>query len=354
MKLRAGLSINKFLRGIRAGRKWKYDIMANDDMTELQTIMAGASDPISRDPHPPKKPRNEDMPTISQSPTPEVRMDLCQWQVFPNDNFVASSPTSKSLPPGVYNLEEDSSGRIFFVKTKPITDKLIDLGETTSARVVESIEIFWNSRQQFIARGIIFKRGILLWGPAGSGKTATVAQLIERLISRGGIVVICQYPNRCILALRILRRIEHIRPLIVIMEDIEEMIDNHGEHDLLSLLDGEHQVDNVVHLATTNYPERLGPRIINRPSRFDEVIKVPMPNLAARYKYLSYNLDGKVSDPQLQEWADQTNNLSIAHLRELIVATQCLSRPFDETLDRLKKMVIRPRSSEGTSHPGMV
>ena len=35
------------------------------------------------------------------------------------------------------------------------------------------------------------------------------------------------------------------------------MIQNFGEHGLLSLLDGEHQVSNVVVLATTNYPELL-------------------------------------------------------------------------------------------------
>jgi len=124
------------------------------------------------------------------------------------------------------------------------------------------------------------------------------------------------------------------------------MIDNHGEHHLLGLLDGEHQVDNVVVLATTNYPERLGERIINRPSRFDEVILVDMPSAKARYRYLKHVLKGTVPEEEIEKWVAATDKLSVAHLRELIVATQCLGRPYAEVVDRLRRMKIRPNSDK--------
>jgi hypothetical protein len=38
--------------------------------------------------------------------------------------------------------------------------------------------------------------------------------------------------------------------------------------------------------------------------------------------------------------------MSIAHLRELIVATQCLGRPYAEVVDRLKRMKVRPDSNK--------
>ena len=327
----------------------------NDDMAELQKIMEswdGWGDRASKGRRIANGSESGE-PVKGEGPS-EATGDFCQWQVYPNGSFSASTLTQKTLPPGVYSLDQDTNGRIYFAKTRPMTDKLLDLGETVTACVVKSIEVFWDSKQSFVDRGILFKRGILLWGPAGSGKTATVAFLIEKLIARGGIVILCQYPSLCIRALKVLRRIERERPLIVILEDIEEMVDRNGEHDLLSLLDGEHQVDNVVHLATTNYPELLGVRIINRPSRFDEVIKVPMPSEDARLRYFRHTLAGQTSDKDLERWARETDGLSIAHLRELLVATQCLGRAFDETLDRLKKMKVKPKSSEGTSHPGMV
>src|SRR5271156_2048241 len=268
-----------------------------------------------------------------------------QWAVLPNDTFTAIGTTVSHLPPAIYMLSSDG-GIIYFHKTKVLTDKLIELDDSAALRVIAGIETFWESKKKFDNFGILFKRGILLWGPAGSGKTATVNMLMNDLVKRGGMVVIVQSPGLAIKGLHELRRIEPDRPIIVVLEDIEEMIENYGEHGLLGLLDGEHQVDNVVVLATTNSPERLGERIITRPSRFDEVILVDMPSAKARYRYLKHVLKNTVPDAEIQTWVDATDKLSIAHLRELIVATQCLGRPYEEVINRLRRMKIRPNSDK--------
>ena len=44
--------------------------------------------------------------------------------------------------------------------------------------------------------------------------------------------------------------------MICIFEDIDAIIQNYGDCVLLQWLDGHHQVDRVINLATTNYPER--------------------------------------------------------------------------------------------------
>lgn len=272
-------------------------------------------------------------------------MTKSQWAVLPNDVFTAIGATVTHLPPAIYTLSVDG-GVIFFNKTKVLTDNLIELDDSAAVRVIAGIEKFWESKAQFDRFGILFKRGLLMWGPAGSGKTATVNMLMNDLVKRGGMVVIVRSPGLAVHGLHELRRIEPNRPIIVVLEDIEEMISNHGEHELLSLLDGEHQVSNVVVLATTNYPERLGERIINRPSRFDEVILVDMPTAKARYRYLKHVLENTVPEEELQQWVVATDKLSIAHLRELIVATQCLGRPYAEVVDRLKRMRIQPNSDK--------
>ena len=273
-------------------------------------------------------------------------MTKSQWAILPNDTFTAIGATVTHLPPAIYTLSSDGNGVVYFNKTKILTDSLIELDDSASLKVIAGIETFWGSKQKFDRFGILFKRGIMLWGPAGSGKTATVNLLMNDLVKRGGMVVIVQQPGVAIKGLHELRRIEPDRPIIVVLEDIEEMIDNYGEHGLLGLLDGEHQVSNVVVLATTNYPERLGERIINRPSRFDEVILVDMPSARARMRYLKHVLKDTVPDEELQTWVAATEKFSIAHLRELIVATQCLGRPYAEVVDRLKRMKVRPDSNK--------
>lgn len=269
-----------------------------------------------------------------------------QWAVLPNDTFTAIGATVTHLPPAIYMLSADGNGVVYYHRTKVLTDSLIELDDSASLKVMRGIEKFWESKKKFDRFNILFKRGILLWGPAGSGKTATVNMLMNDLVGRGGMVVIVQSPGLAIKGLHELRRIEPDRPIIVVLEDIEEMIDNYGEHGLLGLLDGEHQVSNVVVLATTNYPERLGERIINRPSRFDEVILVDMPGPRARYRYLKHVLKDALLEEELELWVASTDKFSVAHMRELIVATQCLERPFDEVIKRLKGMKIRPNSEK--------
>lgn len=269
--------------------------------------------------------------------------DFCQWSSGPNDTFRPSGPRREKLPSGIYTVDSDPLGP-FFIRTKVVTDNLIELDDAASTRVLSSLRTFWKSRQEYVKRGVLYKRGLLLWGPAGSGKTATLALLMQELLRRDGLVFICQVPALLSGMLAILRRIEPTRNLIVVLEDIDELVHRFGEHDLLALLDGETQIDNVVNIATTNYPERLGARIINRPSRFDERILVDMPNERAREKYLRHICKTEsMPDDELLDWVERTEGFSVAHLRELVVAVFCLRQPFAEVLERLSKMQYQPK-----------
>src|SRR5579863_9037754 len=99
-------------------------------------------------------------------------MTKSQWAVLPNDVFTAIGATVSHLPPAIYTLSADG-GVIFFNKTKVLTDNLIELDDSAALKVIAGIEKFWESKAQFDHFGILFKRGLLMWGPAGSGKTAT-------------------------------------------------------------------------------------------------------------------------------------------------------------------------------------
>lgn len=269
--------------------------------------------------------------------------DFCQWSTGPNETFRPSGERRESLPTGVYYCGADPLGP-FFVKSKIVTDNLIELDDEATARVMTSCRKFWRSRNEYRKREVLYKRGILLWGPAGSGKTATLSLLMKELLGKDGLVFICQNPGLLSNMLAVLRRIEPQRNLIVVMEDIDELVAQHGEHDILALLDGENQIDNVVNIATTNYPERLGARIVNRPSRFDERIFIGMPNEKARLRYLQHITRYETKSIScLNEWVQKTDGFSVAHLRELAVAVFCLDQPFDDVLGRLSKMQYQPK-----------
>lgn len=296
---------------------------------------------------------NRRMAKISQKT--ETDLDYSQWQVGTNGIFRAAAKTIPSLHAGVYKVEADDIG-LFLQLQNVISDNIVELPETANVRVLEGMKTFWNKQNKYNKFGLIYKRGVLLWGPPGSGKSVTINLLMKELISLNGIVLICGHPDHLSKMLQRVRSMEPDRPIIVVMEDLDEIIERYSEHTILSMLDGENQIANVVYIATTNYPDKLGARIVNRPSRFDERIFVGMPSAAARRAYLKHatTVNGEdgdtfvgLNDEQLDQWTKDTKGFSIAHMRELVAASFCLEQPYEKVLERLIKMADKPKSTEG-------
>ena len=316
--------------------------MMTDDNDRLNDALA--LEPTPLDPHFNEPPEKQVGEAASPMATYADKGQYTQWSLMPNEMFFPAGPGQARLTAGVYEPSHCDRG-IYFQKRRLVTDDLIELDNTASRRVLEGMRLFWGSKPRYVERGIIYKRGILLWGPAGSGKSATIALLVKELIALDGLVMICSNPALTADALALLRRIEPDRNLILILEDIDELIRKHGEHQILSLLDGETQIDNVVNLATTNFPEMLGARIVNRPSRFDDRILIDMPSEAARTKYLKHATakDG-ISEAELRIWVRDTEGFSVAHLRELVVAVFILQQEYNDVLTRLRKMRVQLKS----------
>lgn len=289
------------------------------------------------------------VPNTKISSKTETDMDYSQWQVGPNGKYRAAARTVANLPAGVYKIEQDDSG-LFLQLQNVISDNIVELPETANIHVLSGMKKFWTRKDRYEKFGFVYKRGVLLWGPPGSGKSVTINLLMKELISLNGIVLLCGHPELLAHMLQRIRQMEPDRPIIVVMEDIDEIIEKHGEHSILSMLDGENQIANVVYLATSNYPERLGARIVNRPSRFDERIFVGMPSEAARKTYLKFatqEIGNSLTAVELDKWVKETENFSIAHLRELVAAVYCLDQDYKVTLKRLRSMTDKPKFVDG-------
>lgn len=265
------------------------------------------------------------------------------------DAYFPSDETVDKLDPGQYHIEYSHNRGIYFSK-KPINlDDLLILPDSASEEIIENIEYFWEREEIFRELGYLWKRGVLLFGPAGSGKTSTLQLISQKIIERGGIAVYVKEPRLTAQGLELLRRIEPTRPIIVMVEDIDAIQQAHGEADLLAMLDGDLQIDNVVFIATTNYPEKLDKRLVNRPSRFDIVRKIGMPSAEARRVYFlarNKRLGSPENSEELDKWIAATDGFSIAHIKEVIVSVEALGQDFDSTISRLEIMMEQKISSE--------
>lgn len=249
--------------------------------------------------------------------------------------YCAIGSTIQALEPSYYDITLDSAGVLIYLQKTLSTDTLLRLADTKSDQVIAEIEHFWTLKARFAKFGLVHKRGFLLHGPPGSGKSSTVAIVVKKMIETGGLVINgSSHTNSLKQALHDLREIEPDRPLVVTLEDIDSLLKTHELH-LLSLLDGDASIDNVVFIATTNYPEKLEARIVNRPSRFDRVVRIGMPSVEARRQYILH-CDPNVSIEELQSWLDLSDGFSVAQLKELIIGVRCFEHSAEETSQRLR------------------
>lgn len=269
------------------------------------------------------------------------------WQGSSETRFATGDNPFSVADAGYYGLEY-VYGQINIVRQNITGDQLLRLHNEQYSKLFKSIEKFYENKSAYEEYGFLWKRGFLLYGPPGTGKSSLIRHITEEFIKRDGIVIINDNPSLITAGLDAFREVEPHRPIMVILEDIDNIIEICGESDLLSLLDGANQIDNVIYIATTNYLENVPARIANRPSRFDEIIEVGFPSLAGRKEFLKSKIKN-MPDDELELWAMSTNNFSIAHLKELIISVKCAGNSFEDSLKRLSKIKIEDVTDESQS-----
>ena len=276
-----------------------------------------------------------------------------QWAKNGPTSFKSVGKTIKSIPSGVYNIL-NINGETIFDKNQINVDLLIDFPDSKTDKILKEVDDFWKTADLFDKHGFLHRRGYLLYGPPGGGKTSLVQQIIKKIIENKGIVFMCGNPSTTSEGLKIFREVEPERNAVCVFEDIDAIIDQYGEDELLSMLDGENQIDKVINIATTNYPEKLDKRLVNRPRRFDRVIKINTPTAEIRRIYFKDKL--KIEDSELEMWVKSTDNFSFAAMAELVISVKCLNNPFDKAVETLRKlMTSKPSSTQSgdeTDEPG--
>lgn len=258
------------------------------------------------------------------------------WAQSGNSYFPVNSVVN-TIPPGAYRCQMSNTGP-YLERMNINIDHLLSLPDSNVERLLSEFNQFWTLRDSFAERGFTFKRGMLMWGPPGSGKTSGVWQMTQRLIKDyKGVVIFVENPHVAIMCLNVLQRIEPDRPIVTVMEDIDTIVSQYGDHQLLALLDGEFQIQNVVHVATTNYPHLLDRRFVDRPSRFDTIMKVGMPTAEARRIYFETK-EPALSKEVIERWVEQSESYSVAHLREVCIAIQCFKQTEESVFKRINSM----------------
>ena len=258
-----------------------------------------------------------------------------------NDTFVANANRVelKTLPAGSYTLEVTQEGQIQFKKYSPNYDAIIDLPSPEYDSVMSEVNIFLEPETEatFKEYNFLYKRSILLHGAPGTGKTVIVNRVGEKVVSRGGIILFNPDPR---LLPHVFKMLDDVQPhltTMVIFEEFEQLLE-HFEGDMLTLLDGQIQKNNVMYLATTNHYDKI-PARLKRPGRFATIMEVQFPNADARAAFLGRKLKAEDAN-EIPLWVDKTGGLSIDELKETVLSVKCLRKPLEEVVRRI--LAVRP------------
>ncbi|KAI0071373.1 P-loop containing nucleoside triphosphate hydrolase protein [Panus rudis PR-1116 ss-1] len=147
-------------------------------------------------------------------------------------------------------------------------------------------ETFFSSKDVYRSLGITWKRGILLLGPPGNGKTESIKALLNEFEYEALYVKSFSTPYGPEYGVRqIFDKARQHSPCILVLEDLDSMVTEKVRSFFLNEMDGLAQNDGMLTIATTNHPERIDDAILNRPSRFDVKYDFALPDEDLRKEF---------------------------------------------------------------------
>jgi GTPase SAR1 family protein len=267
------------------------------------------------------------------------------WVTTNNKDFFFSFKSIDSIPSGLYGMTYTDNNGFGLSKMDYKSEEFFHLPSLPHKQILNDLQAFWNNKQKFIDYNLTPKRGIILHGDPGCGKTSLIYLLIEEIKKRNGISIYFDVPQNWIEIAKLVRKVEKERPILCIIEDMDLVIMKHGEEPFLNFLDGLNSITNVVYVGTTNNLEKIPERIKDRPSRFDKKYVIKKPTDSDRALYFETKLieaDKKKYD--LTKLVKDTKNFTMAHLKEVFISLYILDNPYDEVIKRLKNSKITDNS----------
>ncbi|KAJ7617376.1 P-loop containing nucleoside triphosphate hydrolase protein [Roridomyces roridus] len=190
---------------------------------------------------------------------------------------------------------------------------------------------FFKSEPIYKELAIPWKRGIIMWGPPGNGKTISIKVIMKTCDALGFAPLYVKsfqsFWGEETSMQDVFTKARQLAPCVMVLEDLDALINDRNRSFFFNQLDGLQGNDGLLVIGTTNHLDRLDPGLSSRPSRFDRKYLFDDPSRDARLLYakwwqdkLQNNTAIDYPDALVEEVADTTAGFSFAYLKEAFVS----------------------------------
>ena len=256
-----------------------------------------------------------------------------------------------AVKPGVWAIKSTQMG-LLLVETSFTQDNILETFASTED-ISKRIDCFFRKVDRYKVHGFeVARRGMLLYGIAGSGKSTTITKAVRTYGSDGKTAIIIWHTDRIEAGhvKSFMKNFDYqgVERVILVIEDIGGVeSDRHGydsESSLLSLLDNQEKTFTIPTLiiATTNHPDRFLANLTNRPGRFDDKIEVGYPKAPERQALMTFFAKELATDDVLKLiGSNSCNEFSPAHIKEIVIRADLYDKSIkDVILDMTKEIEL--------------
>jgi hypothetical protein len=225
---------------------------------------------------------------------------------------------------------ERSTVLSFHARSTMTADQLI-LPPATLAAIERQVVGVARHRERLLSARQHLKRGLLLFGPPGVGKTHTVRYLLGQLTDSTVVLLSGESLHLIGAACSVARTLQ---PSVIVIEDVDLIAEDRGMHpgehpllfQLLNEMDGLDEDADVLFVLTTNRADVLEPALAQRPGRVDQAVLIEHPELDARRRLFDlYRGELDVDTSRLDGVLERTAGVTASFLKELLRRAALLS-----------------------------